>query len=204
MRPFRRKLTSLFMSAVLTASAIAAVSVTTGAPAQAANRCQTTFGNDTDTSPYPYSFGPYWWGAKQASAGGTRMVLDVEGPWTFDGANIHIWHWYGGDSQYWCMASQGYYYNGSRVYKIRNLYTGKCLDIDGPSGNLGTRVHQWGCKSYADYRSQQWAQEPFGSGYRFRNVFAGGYCLDIREFGTSDGTPVQIWSCSGADNQTFF
>ncbi|MFD0522405.1 RICIN domain-containing protein [Paractinoplanes durhamensis] len=167
--------------------------------------CSTKFPNADPVSGYYYNRGPYWWANKNASPGSTRMVLDVQGPWTDNGTKVHLWHWYGGDSQYWCLAPQGYQVNGANVYKFRNLYTGKCLDIAGPSAADGTNVHQWGCTEFDDYRSQQWAQFSANGGYQFRNVYSG-TCLDVRNWGNTDGAELQIWTCGDTSkaNQIFF
>jgi hypothetical protein len=91
------------------------------------------------------------------------------------------------------------------VYKLRNLSTGKCLDIEGPWTTDGTTVHQWGCEEYAQYDSQQWAQIVANGGYMFYNAFSQ-TCLDVREWATGDDASLQIWTCGDTSkaNQIFF
>ncbi|GAB2845962.1 ThuA domain-containing protein [Lentzea nigeriaca] len=40
-----------------------------------------------------------------------------------------------------------------------------------------------------------------GGGTAKRMVGIGGKCVDVKDWGTTDGTPVQLWSCHGGDNQ---
>jgi glucosylceramidase len=193
----RRKSASVVVSvvaaAVLGAAGAVGVSVATAAPAMAASCPSNTFG-------------PYTWANKYAtSARGTEMRLDVAYPYHDNGDTIHLWHTYNGAAaQYWCLQFQ-YRNNGYGVYKFINAYTGKCMDINGPSSANGTDVHQWDCNGYADYRSQQWEQIPANGGYMFRNIYSWS-CLDARGWGTTDGTQLQIWTCGDTSkaNQIFF
>jgi hypothetical protein len=66
-----------------------------------------------------------------------------------------------------------------------------------------TPVHQWACDQYADYQCQQWAEIPVSGGYEFQNVYSG-RCLDVLDYRSDDGAPLQIWDCTGATNQIFF
>jgi hypothetical protein len=199
-----RKLSSILVSLVTLVAATAVSVVVTEGPAQAVTSCSTRFPDKDPRSGYYYNKGPFWFANKNAS-GSTRMVLDVQGPSTDNGAPIHLWQWYGGESQYWCMAPQGFKINGANVYKLRNLSTGKCLDIEGPWADDGTSVHQWGCNEYTYYDSQQWAEIAVNGGYMFNNAFSQ-TCLDVREWGTTNGSPLQIWTCgdTSKSNQIFF
>jgi len=40
-------------------------------------------------------------------------------------------------------------------------------------------------------------------GYTFENVYAR-RCLDVLDYRSDDGAPLQIWDCTGATNQIFF
>ena len=49
--------------------------------------------------------GPYWYaGVDAGTCAGKRMVMDIQGPWTTAGTQAHMWSWYNGQSQYWCLA----------------------------------------------------------------------------------------------------
>jgi len=204
MRSFIRRLGRLVTVAALVAGSVAGVAAATGGPALAANACKTKYPNPLGSGPYPYSFGPYTFAGRGASTqAGHEMRLDIDGPSTDNGQIVHLWHQYNTSSQQWCMAAAGYQINGHNVYKLRNYYTGKCLDIAGPSNANNTPVHQWGCDQYDDYHSQQWIQTAVSGGYTFENVYAR-RCLDVLDYRSDDGAPLQIWDCTGATNQIFF
>ncbi|MEV7991284.1 RICIN domain-containing protein [Streptomyces sp. NPDC086077] len=157
-----------------------------------------------------FTRGPYWYAGVDASVrAGTRMVADVQGPWTSDGVQAHMWHWYNGQSQKWCLDPTENGSSGGTFYQVRNYYTGKCLD-SGATG-YGTLVKQQTCNSGTDQRwyitSKGSYSTPDGTqpAYEFRSVANGaGYCLDVREFGYADGALLQTWSCSNGRNQRFY
>ncbi|KAL4809825.1 ricin B lectin domain-containing protein [Aspergillus unguis] len=47
----------------------------------------------------------------------------------------------------------------------------------------------------------RWKAEDLGDGYLFSNLQDCNYALDVSNNGTSDGTPVLLWSRHGAQNQ---
>lgn len=118
-----------------------------------------------------------------------------------NGTQIQIWTFNNSAAQWWIR-----YDYGNGYYKLVSKATGKCIDIVGPSTADGTKVHEWDCY---DTNSQLWHYEYKGtrvSGYpvyQLRNKYSG-KCLDITGFGTTDGTPLQQWSCSGGSNQEWF
>jgi hypothetical protein len=149
-------------------------------------------------------FGPYWWGAVQATQKEFhRKVLDIQGPWFGNSVEVHIWDWLNWSNQYWCLR-YAYSLGDRNVYSLVNVYTEECLTTEG-SGD-GARVAQWYCTGQPD---QHWEQVPmgsvsnFGATYSFVNPHTG-RCLDVRDFGSANGTPLQIWSCSGGLNQRWF
>jgi ricin-type beta-trefoil lectin protein len=175
--------------------------VDTHAPAIAATRAA------ADLSCPSGGFGPYWWGAVQATQKAFhRKVLDIQGPWFGDGVEVHIWDWLNWSNQYWCLRYAYTAGDGHNVYELVNVYTAECLTAEG-SGD-GARVAQWACADLNPER-QQWKQLPmgwvsnFGTTYSFVNPVSG-RCLDVRDFGSANGTPLQIWDCSGGLNQRWF
>jgi hypothetical protein len=118
-----------------------------------------------------------------------------------DGTAIQIWTWNDTNAQWWRRVDYGNTY-----YKIKNQATGKCIDIDGPSTANGAVAHEWDCY---DTDSQLWSFQVTGrykSGWPIYNLVNkySGKCLDITGFGTSDGTPLQQWDCSGGWNQDWY
>ena len=85
------------------------------------------------------------------------------------------------------------------IYNIRNLASGKCLDIDGRTGAAnGTPVQQWTCHG--------------GVNQQFKLVRDGGFqviaersgkCLDVKNASRSDRTPLHQWGCNGKSHQRF-
>jgi len=71
-------------------------------------------------------------------------------------------------------------------------YAGKCADDNGDSSALRARVQIWNCVNSA---SQQWA---FSGG----EIRHGSMCMDDKATGDS-GSPVILWHCTGAPNQTW-
>jgi GH18 family chitinase len=90
--------------------------------------------------------------------------------------------------------------SGGTAYRLVNKLTGKCLDINGPSGADGAVIHQWACHSGT---SQQWVMEPTDSGYaRFVSRYSG-KVLDVTGVSTADGARLQQWGWGGGGNQQF-
>lgn len=188
----------------------------TGASAAAAPAAAQTGSNSTLAAAAvgcggSYYRGPYWYAGVDASTRAKkRMVMDIQGPWTSDGTQAHMWTWYNGASQYWCLAPVQNGSSGGTFYGVRNYHTGKCLD-SGATG-YGTLVKQQTC-SLSKYSQLWWISDkgsystPDGTktAYEFRSLANGqSFCLDVREFGYTDGTVLQTWSCSNGKNQRFY
>jgi hypothetical protein len=77
--------------------------------------------------------------------------LDVSGPSTADGANVHQWTYTGAGNQRWLLqnAGDGYFF-------LKAQFSGKYLDVSGVSTAVGANVHQW---SYTGATNQQWKLE---------------------------------------------
>ncbi|MFC7142686.1 glycoside hydrolase family 11 protein [Halosimplex aquaticum] len=94
--------------------------------------------------------------------------------------------------------SSGSVANGT--YSIRNVNSGKALDVAGESTEDGANVQQY---SYWGGSNQQWNVEDTGNGeYRIENVNSG-KVLDVSGSSTSDGANVQQYADGGGDNQRF-
>ncbi|WP_020521587.1 ricin-type beta-trefoil lectin domain protein [Catelliglobosispora koreensis] len=75
---------------------------------------------------------------------------------------------------------------------LRNVGTGRCLDIPGGTGNVQTQVST--CSTSA---AQQWTVTATGQ----ITVLGGQKCLDAYGQGTSNGTVVGTYDCNGGANQ---
>jgi hypothetical protein len=62
-------------------------------------------------------------------------VVDVQGTATTDGANVHQWTYYGGNSQRWTVT-----HLGNNVYQIIGVGSGKALEVASTSTANGTNV----------------------------------------------------------------
>ncbi len=121
-------------------------------------------------------------------------VLDVSGPSTDDGANIHQWEWFDIPNQHWRFEAAG---DGSLRMIAR--HSGKAADVTHASWADGTNVQQWPV-NYSP--AQEWWLQPVGgSGYvRILNRETG-RVLDVAEFSNDNGANVQQWTYAGSHNQ---
>jgi endo-1,4-beta-xylanase len=88
----------------------------------------------------------------------------------------------------------------SGTYSIRNVNSGKALDVTGQSTSDGANVQQY---SYWGGENQQWNVTDTGNGvYRIENVNSG-KVLDVSGQSTDDGADVQQYTDYGNDNQRF-
>ncbi|MFI6458533.1 RICIN domain-containing protein [Streptosporangium amethystogenes] len=200
LRSFIRVLAAL----VVTIAGLALPTVAAQPAQAAASICSSRYG-----STWNHQDKGHWWAAAAAGrAQGHRMVVDVQGPWTDDGVQSHIWDWYNGESQYWCLRKINFA-DGSYAYQMRNYRTGKCIGISESPGN-GVLVKQYTCNS--DGFRQRWVLEGAGSvstpdgsqsGKAIR-LDDSNYCLDVQDEGTAPGTRLQLWSCKYFGNQVFY
>jgi len=85
----------------------------------------------------------------------------------------------------------------SGYFKIRNRLNGKCLDLNGGSTNINTRVTLFNCH---DGLNQHWYVDKLG---RVFNRLAN-KALDLRSSNTANGGVVQIWHGHGGQNQRWY
>ena len=85
-----------------------------------------------------------------------------------------------------------------RLWRIRNRFTGKFIDLALGGVVEGTWLHQWGRTSGL---SQCWELESTRNGRtRIRNVLADKY-IDLVGMNTSNGAQAQIWNYVSGGNQ---
>lgn len=78
---------------------------------------------------------------------------------------------------------------------IRGQGSGRCVDVPGAVQTNATVVNLWDCTTGA--ANQTWTLD--GSGRL--TVYNGAKCLDVANQATADGTPVEIFDCTGGTNQ---
>ncbi len=86
------------------------------------------------------------------------MCLDVHGfRNTTDGQNIHLFTCHPPDKNdtdhVWYMD----YHFGTNFFRIKNIYTGKCVDVLGQADPTnGTNIQQYECHAYDNEDADQW------------------------------------------------
>jgi aryl-phospho-beta-D-glucosidase BglC (GH1 family) len=121
-------------------------------------------------------------------------ALDVQSAATNDGANVHQWGYYGGNSQRWTLT-----YLGNNQYKIIGVGSGKALEVASTSTANGTNVD---IRSYTGANNQKWTITATSNGYyRLTPVSSSGSALDVSGASTADGANVQQWGWTGGNNQ---
>jgi len=124
-----------------------------------------------------------------ANAPGSR--LDDSGGSTASGNPIQIWAAATTSNQNWNWASVG---ANTWNAAVNGPY---CLDDDG--GGVGVQVKIWPCNGG---NNQKWVSAAVSGGYNFAH-YGSSICLDVRQAGTANGTPVQNYTCNGTNAQTW-
>ena len=138
---------------------------------------------------------------------GAKSGLDVAGGSTSNGANVQQWGYGGGNHQNWIfeeVASDSDITNGG-IYMIKNVNSGKYLDVAGGVSANGTNVQQWSASEPGAYYNT-WKFVSEGDGYYkiYSQVGNGNtYLLDVANGSTGSGTNIQIWQNTYSDAQTF-
>lgn len=88
----------------------------------------------------------------------------------------------------------------SAWYNVVNQNSGSCVDAAGWGTTDGTHVQQWACGS--QQYNQEWQFQSEGNGiYSVVNRNATSEVWDATNQGTTNGTPMQIWTYAGGRNQ---
>jgi hypothetical protein len=93
-------------------------------------------------------------------------------------------------------ASSAQTFNEGEYYQIRNLNSGKCLDVRNLSVANGAALQQWDCNLAFPQRSQVWQVVAVGDG-SFRIVSGGSAkCVDVPFASTANSVMMQQWECN--------
>ncbi|MBQ8725352.1 MAG: RICIN domain-containing protein, partial [Oscillospiraceae bacterium] len=90
------------------------------------------------------------------------------------------------------------------VYAIRNVNSGRCMDVYKSNRNDGTNVQQYG--KVAEKANNTWTVKDAGDGYYYiiSQLSDGTSCyLDVDGGKNENGANVQIWTSNGEDAQKF-
>ncbi|MEV7808718.1 ThuA domain-containing protein [Microbispora sp. NPDC088329] len=90
------------------------------------------------------------------------------------------------------------------AYQLKNVKSGKCLDVPAGSTATGTQLVQYSCHpdGHKDQVNQRFYLIPSGDAYQVNSAVSG-LCLDINGNSKADGAALIQWTCSNADNQRF-
>ncbi|WP_432921355.1 ThuA domain-containing protein [Microbispora sp. CA-135349] len=90
------------------------------------------------------------------------------------------------------------------AYQLKNVKSGKCLDVPTGSTATGTQLVQYSCHpdGHKDQVNQRFYLIPSGDAYQVNSAVSG-LCLDINGNSKADGAALIQWTCSNADNQRF-
>lgn len=131
----------------------------------------------------------------------TSMAVDIAGGSTANGANCLLYSSHGENNQKFIFVNEG---NG---WSIRNVASGKYLDVNGGTFSNGTNVQSWVDN---DGRNQRWAVTTYGTatinGTKCQVVSLGAgnattYMMDAESALTTNNTNIIIWSNNEGDNQ---
>lgn len=109
-------------------------------------------------------------------------------------APIDIWQTNNTAVQSWTVSNANVMPSG--YYNIALSLGNYCLTASG--ANRGAAVTLLPCNGST---SQAWRATPKNGGYTWNPANNNGLCLDVNGWGTTDGTGVSVWTCSGGDNQ---
>jgi beta-glucosidase len=153
-----------------------------------------TLGTQTEIGTCTGGSNQSWVPADSTSSGGTGatgavtgyegLCLDVRGANSANSTPVQVYTCNGTNAQQWTVESNG---------TLEAL--GKCLDVVGGGTANGTLVDLYACNGTG---AQVWQPQSDGALVNPQS----GSCLDDTGYGGS-GTQVQIWSCTGNDNQSW-
>ena len=138
--------------------------------------------------------GTYAFGSGTSS----RLVFDVSGGSTGNGANIQIYSSNRSAAQQWSVErvdkSNGY-------VRIVNVGSGKVLDIQSGSNTPGANVQQY---SWNGSRAQLWLPIKQADGsYVFYSAVANALVLDVSGAGAYNGANIDVYTSNGTIAQSF-
>lgn len=80
--------------------------------------------------------------------------------------------------------------DGWDYYRIRNAYSGKCLNVSGGSSNDGVAIIQYPCGNYVNEYFVYWTDGTLPAGYGWVQSYSTGKVLNIRGGSTANGADL--------------
>lgn len=150
-----------------------------------------------------YPQGAYWY-LYQAGGGYSVDATVAAGP---EVRTIRLEGWYSGDVQTCAYnvgaAGMGGVAGAQHAYSyvtIRNLNSGKCVEVQGRGTNDGRNILQYHCNGTS---AQDFYMEPRSAGepvYRFKNLNSG-KCIEVQGNGSDNGRNILQYTCNGTPAQ---
>jgi hypothetical protein len=131
-----------------------------------------------------------------APANAPGLVLDDYMSATANGSTVDIWTTNGTGAQTWVFSNSGVVPSG--FYNIAVSYGPYCLTANGSDPN--SSVNLQACDGSA---GQAWEVTGSSGNYQLHPGTNSALCLDVYYGGTSDGTPVLAYTCTGVNNQSW-
>ncbi len=136
------------------------------------------------------------------------QAVEVYAFGTANGDNVSTWGYWGGTAQCWTLetatststSTTSDPYAG--VYYIKNVNSGKYLDVANGSADNNANIQQW---TYNGCFAQKFEIVPDGNGYYYILTGASDYskCVDIAGGKSADGTNVCQYTYKGSNNQKY-
>lgn len=117
---------------------------------------------------------------------------------TQNGALAEQWECTGASNQSWTLLDMG----GGQIELIAQ-HSNKCIEAVGGGTVRGTQIQQTACTGAP---AQLWTQQSAGATGEFKFVHVpSDLCLDVTggPQATGNGPPMELWDCTGANNQTW-
>ncbi len=135
------------------------------------------------------------------------FCLDVQGGSLENSAKVIVFRCHHGANQEWLWEALDVDANNGFWYRVRNVNSGKCLDVQGGSVAPGASLIQFDCKKNAK-NQQFWLKWLVtDDGFVDGNIYSrqSGLCLDIKGGHDEQGGRLIQWTCGGPakDNQYF-
>ena len=89
-------------------------------------------------------------------------------------------------------------FNASQLYVIRNVNSGKALDVYYGSADNGANILQY---AYNGYQNQKWYLQKQSDGYYILKSAGSGKVAEVADASSADGANVQQWNYHDAANQ---
>lgn len=125
-------------------------------------------------------------------------VADVTGCGGANGTNVQQWSWLNNNCQKFTFELVG---DNTGYYKIRNVATGKLVEVGGLSRADAGNVQIWADDNVPQ---QHWAITPIGDGtYVIKNRLSG-KAMNVTGASTADGANIDQWEYNAVVQEQFF